>query len=73
MAIPQLVFVCEDSKHMAEVFKTLVMNKIMINKINYYYTTDLLQNDNELDKSLYDFIEENGKFKIRNIEAKILG
>ena len=72
MTIPQLVFICEDNKHMAEVFKTLVMNKIVISKINYYYTTDLLQNENELDKSLYDFIEENGKFKVRNIEAKIL-
>lgn len=70
--LPQLVFLCEDNKHMAEVFKILTMNKIKIDKINFYYTTDLKQNENELDKSLYDFVYEDDKFKIRNIEAKIL-
>lgn len=73
MNIPQLVFVCEDQKHMAEVFKTLVMNNIKIDKISFYFTTDLKQNDESLSTSLYDFIEENGKYKIRNIEAKVLG
>lgn len=72
-SIPQLVFICEDDKHMAEVFKTLVMNKLHIDKINFYYTTDLKQNSDNLSKSLYDFILEDGKYKIRNVEAKILG
>ena len=71
--IPQLVFVCEDDRHMAEVFRLLVMNEVEIDKINFYYTTDLYQNDDELDKSLYDFVKENGKYKKRNIQAKILG
>ena len=30
LSLPQLVFVCEDDKHMAETFKTLVTNKINI-------------------------------------------
>ena len=34
---------------------------------------DNLLNDDELDKSLYDFVKENGKYKKRNIQAKILG
>ena len=72
ISIPQLVFVCEDDRHMAETFKVLVTNKINIQKINFYYTTDLNQNSDSLSKSLYDFIEENGKYKIRNIEAKVL-
>lgn len=71
-SIPQLVFLCEDNKHMAEVFKILTINKIKIDKINYYYTTDLKQNEETLEKSLYDFVYENNEFKIRNVEAKIL-
>ena len=71
-SIPQLVFLCEDNKHMAEVFKILTINKIKIDKINYYYTTDLKQNEETLEKSLYDFVYENDEFKIRNVEAKIL-
>ena len=70
--IPQLVFVCEDDKHMAEVFRVIVMNSIKIDKIKFYYTTDLIQNSNTLERSLYDFVEENGKYRMRNVEAKIL-
>ena len=73
LSIPQLVFVCEDDRNMAETFKVLVTNKIKLDKINFYYTTDLAQNSDSLTKSLYDFVEENGKYKIRNLEAKVLG
>lgn len=71
-SLPQLVFICEDERHMAEVFKILVMNKIKIDKINFYYTTDLEQNNDSLENSLYDFGEENGKYRIRKVSAKIL-
>lgn len=70
--IPQLVFICEDKRHMAEVFKLLVMNQITIDKIRFYFSTDLDQNVDDLQKSLYDFTIEDGKYKLRNIEAKIL-
>lgn len=72
-SIPQLIFVCEDDIHMAEVFKELVINQLSINKIKFYFTTDLEQNKDKLDKSLYEFVEEEGKYKKKNIEAKILG
>ena len=72
LSIPQLVFVCEDDRNMAETFKVLVTHNIKIQKINYYFTTDLHQNSDNLSKSLYDFVEENGKYKMRNLEAKIL-
>ena len=58
---------------MAEVFKELAINNLFINKIKFYFTTDLEQNKDKLDKSLYEFVEENGKFKKKNIESKILG
>ena len=32
-SMPQLIFICEDEKHMAETFKTIVMNKVEMNKI----------------------------------------
>lgn len=71
-SIPQLIFVCEDDIHMAEVFKELVINNMFIDKIKYYFTTDLEQNKDKLDKSLYEFVEENGKYKKVNVGAKIL-
>lgn len=71
---PQLVFMCEDSKHMAEVFKTLYMNKFVgLPNVKFFYTTDLAQNDDNLTKSFYEFVEEDGKFKIKNLESKLLG
>lgn len=70
--VPQLVFVCEDEKHMAEVFKVLVIKNIKIDKIQYYFTMDLAQNEEKLEKSFYNFVEENGKYKFNNPEIKIL-
>jgi hypothetical protein len=73
LRIPQLIFVCEDTKHMAETFKCLYMNKMPnFGKIKFYYTTDLAQNEEKLNKSFYEFVEEAGKFKIKNLDAKLL-
>lgn len=72
-SIPQLVFVCEDQKHMAEVFKVLFVNKSLLPSIKYYYTTDLNQNEDSLDKSLYEFVSDGTQFKINNVSAKFLG
>ena len=70
---PQLIFVCEDDKHTIEVFKELVKNGIEIDKIKFYFTTDLKQNATTLEKSLIEFVkDENGKYKAKNIEIKLL-
>ncbi len=73
--IPQLIIVAEDDKHMAEAFKEVVTNNIVIDKINLYYTTDLRQNDEDLSKSLTEFKldKETNKYKAENIEVKLLG
>ncbi len=73
--IPQLIFVCEDDKHMVEVFKELVLNNISIDKINLYFTTDLKQINESLDKSLTEFKldSETNKYKASVVELKILG
>ena len=73
LSIPQLIFVCEDDTHMAEVFKELIISQLSISKIRFYFTTDLEQNKEKLDKSLYEFVQEDGKYKKKNVEAKILG
>ena len=72
--LPQLILVCEDTKHMAEVFKEIVTNNIEINKINLYYTTDLRQNSETLESSLTEFKldEKTNKYKAQNVELKLL-
>ena len=71
--LPQLIFICEDDKHMAETFKNIVVNKIEIPKINLYFSTDLRQNEETLDKTLVEFKLVDGKYKMENVEVKLLG
>ena len=73
-SIPQLILVCEDDKHMAEVFKEIITNNITFERINLYYTTDLKQNSDSLSQSLTEFIldEKTNKYKAQNVELKLL-
>ena len=72
---PQLVLVCEDNKHMVEVLKIIVTNKLEIPNIKLLFTTDLRQNADSLNKSLVEFKidETTGKYKMEEVELKILG
>ena len=72
-SMPQLILICEDEKHMAETFKTIVVNKVEISKIKLYFSTDLRQNEETLDKTLVEFKLEDGKYKMENVEVKLLG
>lgn len=74
LTIPQLIFVCEDDKHMAETFKQIVVNKLEIPKINLYFTTDLKQNDESLEETLLEFKidEKTGKYKMETVQIKLL-
>ena len=75
MSLPQLIIICEDDKHMAETFKAIVMNKAEISNIRLYFTTDLRQNEETLEKTLVQFVidAETRKYKMENIEVKLLG
>ena len=75
MQMPQLILICEDEKHMAETFKIIVMNGLEISNIKLYFTTDLRQNEETLAKTLVEFKldEETKKYKMENIEVKLLG
>ena len=74
LSLPQLILVCEDDKHMAEVFKELTMNNISFNNVNLYYTTDLKQIEDSLDKSLTEFKlnPDTNKYQANIVELKIL-
>ena len=72
--MPQLIFVCEDDKHMAEVFKELVTNKLEIPELKLYYTTDLKQNLESLENTLTEFVldGQTNKYKIEQVKLKLL-
>ncbi len=71
---PQLVLLCEDDKHTIEAFKVIVSNRLEISNMKIYFTTDLKQNNNTLTNTLTEFIldEETGKYKIQELNLKIL-
>ena len=73
-SLPQLIIVCEDDRHMAEVFRELVTHNIEFSKINLYYTTDLKQNSESLESTLTEFKldPETNKYKAQNVELKLL-
>lgn len=72
--MPQLIFICEDDRHMAEVFKEIVTNRLEIEEIKLYYTTDLKQNEEKLIDSLTAFgiDKETNKYKAEKIDLKLL-
>ena len=72
-SLPQLIFVCEDEKHMAECFKEMVTNKLEIPQIKFLFTTDLRQNEETLDNTLVEFKLVDGKYKMENVELKLIG
>lgn len=72
-AMPQLILICEDEKHMAESFKEIVTNKVEIPQIKLYFTTDLRQNKETLEETLVEFKLVNGKYKMENVDLKLLG
>ena len=71
--MPQLIFICEDEKHMAETFKEIIKNELEIPQIKLYFTTDLRQNEETLENTLVDFKLVDGKYKMENVELKLLG
>lgn len=73
-ALPQLIIVAEDERHAAECFKEIVTNKLEIDKIKLYFTTDLRQIEENLGKTLLEFRldEKTNKYKVDNVELKLL-
>ena len=72
-SMPQLILICEDEKHMAECFKEIVTHQVEIPQIKLYFTTDLRQNEETLENTLVEFKLVDGKYKMENVELKLLG
>ena len=72
--LPQLIIVGEDDPHTGEIFKAIKIDDIELKGINIYYTADLKQLEDSLDKSLSEFYldEESKKYKNRSLEIKLL-
>ena len=71
--LPQLIFVCEDEKHIVETYKEIVKNKVEIEKLKLYFTTDLRQNKETLENTLLEFKIVDGKYTLADVELKLLG
>ena len=73
-APPQLVILGEDDTHLVEIFKLIVKNKIVFKDCNPLYTTDLRQLENEIDKTLIAFRQdqETGRYKMEMQQVPLL-
>lgn len=71
---PQLIFVCEDDKHSAEILKEILTNNLKIEGIKTCFTTDLKQNEANLSKTWFEYItdKETGKIKLSKLDIKVL-
>jgi hypothetical protein len=72
--IPQLVVIGEDDAHLIDIFRCVKKVKAELRGIDIYYTTDLRQLDNEMDKSLIAFKadESNQKYKMEIMQMSLL-
>ena len=70
--LPQLILICEDEKHMAESFKEIVKAQVEIPQIKLYFSTDLRHNNESLENALAEFKLVDGKYRIENVDLKLL-
>ena len=68
---PYILFVCEDKKHMAEVYKVMVMNNIDLEG-RVYFTYDLLQMEPSLENTWHQFVHEDQKIKLQPLNIELL-
>ena len=54
-------------------FKEIVTNKVEIPQIKLLFTTDLRQNKETLEDTLAEFKLVDGKYRMENVELKLLG
>lgn len=68
---PYLVFVCEDKKHMAEVYKEICLNKQNTEE-KIYFTYDILQIQESLEDTWFEFVEKEDKIVLQALNIPIL-
>jgi hypothetical protein len=72
--IPQLIIIGEDDAHLIDIFRCVKKVKAELKGIEIYYTTDLRQLDDDMDKSLIAFKadESNQKYKMEIMQMALL-
>ena len=71
---PQLIIIGEDDEHIIEIFKAVKKINAELKGIEIYYTTDLRQLEDELDRSLVAFRldQETNRYKFEVIQVPLL-
>lgn len=71
---PKLVFVGEDVSHNAEIFRIIKKVGVVLKDEELYFTTDLEQLENSLERtiSVFEFDKENNKYRLVQKELEIL-
>ena len=71
---PQLIIIGEDDEHIIEIFKNLMKVEAELDGIEVYYTTDLKQLEESLDKSLVAFRMDpvTQRYKLEIIQTPLL-
>ena len=71
---PQLVIIGEDDEHLIEIFKAIKKVKAEFNGIEVYYSTDLRQLENDIDKTLIAFKQdtETGRYRMEMQQIPLL-
>ena len=71
---PQLIIIGEDNEHLIEIFKATKKIKAELNGIDVYYSTDLMQLENDMDKTLiaFRFEQETGKYRMEMQQVPLL-
>lgn len=74
--IPKLILIGELDKHLFEILKVTIKEKLQLNNMEYLYTTDLRVIDEKLHKSIFKFDilkeEEKNTVKIKELNFPIL-
>ncbi len=67
----EILIVCEDKLHMAETYKLIRTNNIVINT-NIYFTYDLIQLEENLATTWFVFNEDNEKIELKRMKISLL-
>ena len=68
---PHFILVCEDFEHMKEVYNQIIENDLEFDK-KIYFTYDLLQIEEDLSKSWFEFIKTEKGMQVKTIDINLL-
>ncbi|MBQ9280342.1 MAG: hypothetical protein IJ215_04795, partial [Clostridia bacterium] len=71
---PQLVIIGEDDNHVIDLFRDIKRIKVELKGIEIYYSTDLRQLEDEIDKTIIAFKQdpETGRYRMEMAQLSML-